>query len=119
MPFPANKCKISDTGLKADPDKIKAIQLLEVPQSKQQLQRLLGMVTYLNKFIPNLSMLTEPLRILLLKESEWVWSIEQNSAFDQIKRVLSEPPVLRFYDVNKDVKLSVDASSVAMGAVLL
>lgn len=109
----------SDTGLKADPDKIKAIELLEIPQNKQQLQRLLGMVTYLNKFIPNLSMLTEPLRKLLPKDVEWVWSSDQSEAFNKIKTVLSEPPVLRFFDVNKDVKLSVDASSVAMGAVLL
>lgn len=77
------------------------------------------MVTYLGKFISNLSELTEPLRKLLHKETAWYWDNEQQKAFEDVKKVLSTTPVLRYYDVNKPVKLSVDASSKAIGACLM
>lgn len=51
----------TQNGLMPDPDKIDAIKNLEVPTEKKRLQRILGMVTYLNKFIPNLSTITDPL----------------------------------------------------------
>lgn len=80
------------------------------------------MVTYLNKFINNyynLSLLTEPLRQLLRKDIQWCWDQPQAAAFAKIKEVLTTAPVLRYYDVNAAVTLSVDASSTAMGACLL
>ena len=51
----------TDKGLKADPKKIKAISEIP-PEDKPALQRFLGMVNYLGKFIPNLSELTTSLR---------------------------------------------------------
>ena len=49
----------------------------------------------------------------------WVWDSPQQEAFEKIKGILSTSPVLRYYDVNKPIKLSVDASSTALGAVIL
>lgn len=106
-------------GIEADDTKIEAIRELRAPSNVKELQRLLGMVTYLGKFISNLSELTEPLRRLLHKETAWFWDHEQQKAFEEVKMVLSSTPVLRFYDVNKPVKLSVDASSKAIGACLM
>ena len=47
----------SHEGAKPDPTKIEAIRDTPTPKSKQDLQRLLGMITYLGKFIPNLSII--------------------------------------------------------------
>ena len=55
----------SDEGIKPCPKKIQAILDMPLPQCKADLQRFLGMVTYLGKFIPNLSTITSPLRKLL------------------------------------------------------
>lgn len=52
-------------GLKLDPNKVKAIGAMPTPSNKKAL---LGMITYLAKFLPNLSDLTEPLRRLLDKD---------------------------------------------------
>ena len=51
-------------GLQADPEKIIAIR--EMPRSTdvQGVQRLIGVVTYLSKFLPQLSTICEPLRRL-------------------------------------------------------
>ena len=59
---------ITDKGLKADPSKIAAILKLEVPDSREKLERFLGMVNYLSKFAPNLIEITSPLRSLLKRK---------------------------------------------------
>ena len=48
--------------LKPDVDKIEAIKQMPIPEDKQDVQRLLGMLNYLNKFIPDFSEKTDPLR---------------------------------------------------------
>lgn len=100
-------------------EKVKAIKQLRVPENKTELQRLLGMVTYLTKFIPNLSAITQPLRKLLEKDSEFIWTDHQTKSFQKIKQALSSTPVLRYYNVKEDVTLQADASSYALGAALL
>ena len=52
--------KMSANGIEADPAKITAILNMPEPTTKTELQRFLGMITYLGKFIPNLSDLTTP-----------------------------------------------------------
>lgn len=49
-------------GLRADPSKTTAISEMAVPPDVPALQRFLGMVNYLGKFIPNFSELSAPLR---------------------------------------------------------
>ena len=50
--------KITKDGVKPDESKIEAILNLPSPQNKKDVERLLGMLTYLSKFIPNMSTLT-------------------------------------------------------------
>ena len=53
---------LTDQGLKADPRKIEAICNMPAPTNKEGVQRLLGTVNYLAKFVPNMSEITAPLR---------------------------------------------------------
>ena len=59
---------LTSKGVKPDPGKAKAITEMQFPQSKQELRTFLGMITYLGKFVPNLSDITTPLRDLLEKD---------------------------------------------------
>ena len=52
---------ISPEGIKIDPSKTEAITKMPLPRSVNELQRFLGMVNYLGKFIPNLAEHTTPL----------------------------------------------------------
>lgn len=106
-------------GIEADPEKVDAINRIQQPQDKKQLQRFLGMVNYMGKFIPRQADLTVNLRKLTHKDAEFIWQLEHNGEFITLKEVLSNTPVLKYYDVNAEVKLSVDASLYAVGAVLL
>ena len=89
------------------------------PTCIKELKRFLGMAYHLGKFSPHLAELSQPLRELLSKNSLWVWDDAQDKAFNLIKAELAKPTVLALYDVNADLKISADASSYGLGAVLL
>ena len=91
---------------------MKAIQEMPTPKSKKDLERFLGMIQYIGCFIPSLSEITVPLRILLQNETEWHWEKHQEDAYEKPKNLATVSPALAFYDVNKPVELTVDASKV-------
>ena len=111
--------KLSASGLKPDDEKVRAVTQLPPPQDRKELMRFNGMVQYLAKFIPNLSEISAPLRKLLEGDTEWHWEEPQKRSFERLKELVTNAPTLKFYDVNKPVTLSVDASSEGIGAVLL
>ena len=105
-------------GIKPDPEKTRAVLEMEKPSDVQGVQRLIGVVTYLAKFLPQLSTVSEPLRRLTDKDSEFDWLPQHEEALQQIKKLISVAPVLRYYDVNLPVTLESDSSDVGLGAVI-
>jgi transposase InsO family protein len=106
-------------GMKSDPEKVEAIQKMPTPKSKKELQRFLGMVNYLGKFVKNMADITAPLRILLKKDVEWQWNVEQENAFLNLKAQLTDTPVLVHFNAEKPVTITADSSSVGLGCALL
>lgn len=109
----------TEQGLKSDPAKIQAITDIPPPQDKAALQRFLGMINYLGKFIPNHSNIAAPLHQLLHKDIAWTWTDQQQNAFDTLKQCVTSPPVLRYYDVQTPVTLTCDASQYGLGGACL
>ena len=110
---------LSSDGIKPDPQKVEAINAMPTPANREDLQRFLGVVTYLSKFIPNMSQESAPLRQLLQKDAEWSWAKAEDNAFTGLKTAISSAPVLKFFDSKKPVTLSVDARSKGLVAVIL
>ena len=109
----------ADGKVKADPEKIAAIMEMPTPTKPVELQRFLGMVNYLAKFLPHLSTATEPLRRLLDQDSIWSWLPNHDKAYNDVKPMLSRQPTLRCYDVNVPVTIQCDVSDKGLGAALL
>jgi hypothetical protein len=70
-------------------------------------------------FCPNFSNITEPLTMLLKKNVSFSWSQDCETAFQRVKAMLTSAPVLSAPNFDRPFKLAVDASDVAVGAVLL
>ena len=109
----------SEEGLKADPEKVRATVEMPRPTDKAGVQRLFGMLNYVGKFVPNMSDLTAPLRVLLHKETECHWFEQQERSFVAIKETLISAPVLAFCDPKQELTLQVDASLTGVGAALI
>ena len=86
---------ISEEGLKPDPKKVEAIIKTATPENRQQFHRFLGVINCLPKFAPHLSLVTAPLRMLLKDNTEFKRdSTPRDMCFTQVKKILSEAPVL-------------------------
>ena len=81
------------------------------PTNKEEMQRFLGMITYLSKFIPHFSQVASSLRALLEKDTAWQWHYEHEQSLLQHKELTTSAPVLAYFKPDQPVKLSVDASS--------
>ncbi|CAC5403793.1 unnamed protein product [Mytilus coruscus] len=106
-------------GVKSGPEKIAAITQMDKPKDVKGVQRLLGMVNYLTKFMENLSDLCEPIRNLTHKENAWNWTDDHDNAFARIKDAITKTPVLRYFDPKLSTTLQCDASETGLGATLM
>ena len=91
---------------------------MEKPLDVTGVQRLIGLVKYLSKFLSNLSQICEPIRRLTHKGVEWRWSTEQDEAFRKIKEAVTTAPVLQYFDAAKHTEGCGDASSQGIGFAL-
>jgi len=110
---------LSREGVRPDPRKVSANDNMPRPQCKKDVQRFNGMINYMGKFIPNLSEKMAPLRQLTEKKIEWEWNHKHEKSWCDLKKLLTEEPVLKFYDSVKPIKISSDASQSGLGAVLM
>ena len=110
---------ITDKGLKPDPEKVQAIEQMPPPSDKKELQTVLGMITYLSKFAPQLSEITKPMRDLLKDDVDFSWDKPQAEALTKVKQIITAKPVLAFFDPKKPITLQVDASKHGLGATIM
>ncbi|BHF59593.1 hypothetical protein SprV_0100255300 [Sparganum proliferum] len=106
-------------GLRPLSSKVEAIRDFPPPTSKRQLQRFLGMVNFYRRFLPNCADLMLPLTNLL---SGHKGPLELRghalTAFERIKTSLADAILLTHPAPEAPLSLMVDASTVAVGAVL-
>lgn len=103
---------LTDNGVGADPEKVSAVHRMQPPKDKGELETILGLINYLAKFAPNLSEITSPMRDLLPRNVEFIWDSHQAAAFEKVKNLITQSPILAYFDPNSPVTLQVDASKI-------
>ena len=109
----------SAEGVRADPQKVAAIADMRPPESKSEVKSFLGMVNYLQRFIPRLSEHTKLLRDLDRKGVHFVWGDEHQQTFEEVKSLVTESMLLTYYDRKKPVTLQCDYSENGIGVALV
>ncbi|KAF1318417.1 reverse transcriptase, partial [Globisporangium splendens] len=117
--IPVLGCFVGKSGVRVDPEKVKAIDDWPVPKNVKQLRQWLGLANYLHKYTRNYAALVQPLTQLLKKDVEWKWSKDHQTAFEGVKRSLREAPVLALPNHDKPFHVVCDASDYAIGCTLM
>src|SRR4051812_13112232 len=85
---------VTSKGIHLDPEKISAIRDMEPPWSLKELRGLQGKLTYIRRFISNLSGRCQPFSKLMRKGVTFVWDQACQDAFNEIRHYLTTPPFL-------------------------
>ena len=94
------------------------------PTSAKEIKSFIGLVNYYRRHLKNLAAIARPLTALTRKDKTtgkfvmFSWSEECETAFNQIKQLLTSAPILRPPDLAKEFYLWTDASSRGFGALL-
>jgi ribonuclease HI len=110
---------VSAEGVRIDPSRVEAIQTLSLPRSKKEVQAFLGKINFLRRFVSNFVELVKHITTMLRKGNEVKWTTEPRESFVQIKKALTEAPVLISPDYSKDFLIFSFASCDTVAAVLL
>ncbi|XP_063591291.1 uncharacterized protein LOC134768392 [Penaeus indicus] len=112
---------LGENVIKPPEDRIKAIELMPLPDTKKELRSFIGTISYYRKFIPKFANICAPMNELLKKNSsnKLNWNNEQVSSFLELKSKLSDKPILCLPDYSKTFFLRCDASENGIGSVLL
>ena len=122
--FGRNKIKylgfvLSKEGISPDKRNIEAVQQFTKPKTLTELRSLCGALSYFRRFIPNFSLIMQPIYALTKKENLQEWKEQHDRILDLMKKMLTEAPVLAPPDFSKNFEIETDASKVAIAAVLL
>ena len=108
---------VSQRGIEANPDKIRAIMEMALPKNIKEVQSLNGKVATLNRFVSRSMDKFLPLFRTLKKSFEWTAECQQ--VFEDLKAYLSSPSLLSLSQPGEELFLYLAVSSAAVNATLV
>ncbi|KAH1009937.1 hypothetical protein HUJ05_004313 [Dendroctonus ponderosae] len=109
---------ISADGIRTDPEKTEAVRCWPVPRNQHEIRSSLELCSYYRKFIKNFAQIARPIHQLTENGRPSEWSEDCATAYEELKRALSSPPVLSYPNPGDMFILNTDASNTAIGDVL-
>jgi len=76
------------------------------------------LANYYRQFVKDFAKIVRPLYEIMRKENKWNWGERQQKAFEELKERFMTKPVLVTPDLDKEIRVEMDASDFAMGRVL-
>ena len=125
---------LSADGVSPNPEKVAKIKDWPTPKTPKEVHSFVGLASYYRRFIPNFAKWAGPLHALIVPASfkqkirrgemkksdlpEFQWTPACQEGFNQLKKALTEAPVLAYPDYSKPFILETDASLKGLGVVL-
>ena len=109
---------IGPEGIKMEEEKVKGILEWPTPKCVKDVQKFLGLANYYRWFIEGFASIARPLYNMVKKDKKWEWTEKQDKAFEELKKRFTEKLVLATPDLDKKIRMEVDASDYAIGGVL-
>jgi len=110
---------ISRKGIEVDHAKISIISQLPYPSYVREVRSFLGHARFYRRFIQDFSKKALPLSNLLQKDVDFIFDGGCKEAFDWLKKALTTIPIIQSSDWTAPFELMCDASTYALGVVLI
>jgi len=99
-------------------EKVKGVLEWPTPKCVKDVQKFLGLANYYCWFIEGFASIARPLHDMVKKDKKWNWTERQEKAFRELKERFTKEPVLAVPDLDKKLRVEVDASDYVTGGVL-
>jgi ribonuclease HI len=110
---------VSQRVIEANPEKVAALERMGPIRDLKGVQRVLGCLAALSRFVSRLGEKGLPLYRLLKKHECFSWTAEAQEALDKLKASLTHAPILTPPQDNKPVYLYVAATTQVVSAVIV
>ena len=104
--------------MRTDPRKLEAVEHFPPPTNIKTLRSFVGLASYYRWFVPGFSREAGSLHAPTKKDAPFVWSPTCQQAFERLKKLLTEAPILAYPNFKKPFDLKTDTSGAGLGAVL-
>jgi hypothetical protein len=105
------KYMVSWQGIDPNPEKVSGITKMKPPESLHDVQKLMGCMAALSRFVLQLGVRGLPIFELLKKQDKFQWTQEAEEAFEDMKKYLTTPPTLVGPKPHEDLQLYILATS--------
>ncbi|SRR6266702_1682300 len=98
--------------------KVGGVDGWKLPKNLTELQGFMGFINFYQRFTKGFSKIAKPLNELMKKDVLWEWTPERQQAFETLKKLICDEPVLLMPTLEAPFEMEVDTSSFAIGATL-
>ena len=109
---------VSEKGFEPLPEKLESIRKMPAPRTAKEVKQFLGLIGYYQKFVPCFADISRPLTKLTRHNVVFEWTDQCAKAFNHLRELLMEYPILRYPNPTQGYILYTDASGIGWSGVL-
>ena len=109
---------IGEDGVRMEKEKVQGVIEWPVLKSVKDVQKFLRLANYYRRFVKDFAKIARPLYEMTRKENKWSRRERQQKTFEELKKRFMTEPVLVTLDLDKEIRVEVDASDFTTGGVL-